>query len=89
MQKVSKETTKCGHLKTQQSQSRKPDSSADDILTPVCAMGHVITRAVYTASRGFIDDNDEEGLFPLIDSVILNSSMTIYIFNDYSRFISF
>ncbi len=52
-------------------------------------MGHVMTRAAYTASGGFIDDDDEGGLFPLIDSVILDSGATVHIFNDRSRFISF
>ncbi len=87
--KASKETTKCGHSKTWWSQSRKPDSSADDVLTLACTMGHIMTRAAYTASGGFIDDDNKEGLFLLIDSVILDFSMTVHIFNDYSRFISF
>ncbi len=86
---ASKETTKRGCSKTRRSQSQKPDFSADDVPTPACAMGHVMTRAAYTASGGFIDDDDEEGLFPLIDSVILDSGATVHIFNDRSRFISF
>ncbi len=52
-------------------------------------MGHVMTRAAYTASGGYIADDDEEGLFPLIDNVILDSGVTVHIFNDRSRFINF
>jgi hypothetical protein len=50
---------------------------------PECAMAHMVSKSVYSVTGNPYED---EGQFPLIDSVILDSGATVHVFNDRSRF---
>ena len=50
---------------------------------PKCAIAHIVSKLVYLVIGNLYKD---KGQFLLIDSVILDSRTTVYVFNDRSRF---